>query len=41
MWVFMNVNQCKYLDNYILSTESNVNIHIGKAWTAINWLMGI
>ena len=28
------VHQFTYLGNYISSTESDVNIHIGKAWTA-------
>ena len=30
------VNQCTYLDSNISSTESNVNIHLLKVWTAID-----
>ena len=36
------VDQITYLGSHILSTESNVSICIGKAWTAIDrlWLYG-
>ena len=32
------VKQLTYLDSNISSTESDVNIQIGKAWIAIDWL---
>ena len=32
------VNQFTYLRNNISSTESDVNLLIGKAWTSIDWL---
>ena len=32
------VDQFKYLDSNISSTESNVNIYIGRTWTAIDRL---
>ena len=35
------VNQFQYLDNNITSTESNVNIRIGKAWINIDQLTTI
>ena len=35
------VNQFKYLDNNLLSTESDVNIHLAKVWTAIDRLLMI
>ena len=35
------LNKTKHLGGNILSTESDVNICIGKAWTAINRLMAI
>ena len=31
-------NQFTYLDSNISSTESNVNLCIGKVWTAMGWL---
>ena len=36
MWKF--VDQFIYRGNHISSTESNINIHIGKAWIAIDRL---
>ena len=35
------VNQFIYLSSNILSTESDVQTHIGKAWTAIDWLRNL
>ena len=32
-------DQCTYLGSNISSTESDVNIHIVKAWTATDWLL--
>ena len=32
------VDQFTYLDSSISSTESDDNIHIGRAWTIIDWL---
>ena len=33
------INQFIYLGSNILSTKSDINIHVGKAWIAIDWLM--
>ena len=33
------VDQFIYLGSNISSTERNVNINVGKAWTTIHWLM--
>ena len=33
------VHQFTYLGSNISSTENNVNIHIGKAWTSIDGLL--
>ena len=35
------VGQFVYLGSNISSTETNVNIHISKAWTAIDKLLNI
>ena len=32
------VDQFIYLGSNISSTESDVDIHIGKAWNLLNWL---
>ena len=34
-------NEFKYLGSYIASTEQNINVRIGKAWSALNQLTNI
>ena len=35
------VNDFKYLGSYIASTEHDINVRIGKAWSALNQLTNI
>ena len=35
------VNDFKYFGSYIASTEHDINVRIGKAWSALNQLTTI